>query len=48
MDLQLTNRVAIVTGGSQGIGKACAAKLAEEASAAVELFGKTLESLSFK
>jgi NAD(P)-dependent dehydrogenase (short-subunit alcohol dehydrogenase family) len=35
MDLQLTNRVAIVTGGSQGIGKACAAKLAEEGATVV-------------
>ena len=35
MDLQLTNRVAIVTGGSQGIGKACAAKLAQEGATVV-------------
>lgn len=30
MDLQLTDRVAIVTGGSKGIGKACARTLAAE------------------
>ena len=35
MDLELTNRVAIVTGGSQGIGKACAAKLAQEGATVV-------------
>ena len=35
MDLGLKNRVALVTGGSQGIGKACAMKLAEEGATVV-------------
>ena len=30
MDLGLTNKVAIVTGGSEGIGKAAAQRMAEE------------------
>jgi 3-oxoacyl-[acyl-carrier protein] reductase len=35
MDLQLKNKVAIVTGGSQGIGKASALRLAEEGASVV-------------
>ena len=35
MDLGLKNRVALVTGGSQGIGKACAMRLAEEGATVV-------------
>ena len=30
MDLGLTNKVAIITGGSEGIGKAAAQRMAEE------------------
>ena len=35
MDLQLNNKVAIVTGGSQGIGRATALRLAEEGACVV-------------
>ncbi|MBI5908438.1 MAG: SDR family oxidoreductase [Betaproteobacteria bacterium] len=35
MDLQLKNKVAIVTGGSQGIGRATALRLAEEGASVV-------------
>jgi len=35
MDLELKNKVAIVTGGSQGIGRATALRLAEEGAAVV-------------
>src|ERR1700731_3638078 len=37
MDLGLSGRVAIVTGASRGIGKACAAELAAEGAAVVLL-----------
>jgi len=37
MDLGLAGRVAIVTGASRGIGKACAAELAAEGAAVVLL-----------
>ena len=35
MDLQLKNKVAIVTGGSQGIGRATALRLAQEGGSVV-------------
>ena len=43
LDLGLKDRVAIVTGGSRGIGKACAKELAAEG-ATVVLVGKTPEA----
>ncbi len=45
MDLGLTNKVAIVTGGSDGIGKAAARRLAEEG-AGVVIVARRLDILS--